>query len=225
MAGKEGFEHRCEANKVQKSAYKRSLKDSTFSHAQINMIWDFYVTHALSGGTDLERSIENYGWQKNDNKVNGYPAIEKALSENAGLDNNMCFIRAKTCKDTLDAMNLRNDRICIEHPRAVMLRNYTIQVDENEKMQFAGGQGSENNVMSLFRHIRNSLAHGNTYFFDNGYMLLEDKDGKTVTASILINQQTLLDWIRVIDKDEQYYILIDACASCKQEETNARTNI
>lgn len=220
MAGKTGFEHRCEKNKVQKREYKKSLKDSAFSHAQINMIWDFYVTHAISGGTGLERSIENYGWQKGDNKANGYPAIEKALSESAGLDNNLCFIRAKTCKDTLAAMDLSNDYICIEHPRAVMLRNYSIQVDENEKMNFAGGQSSENNVVSLFRHIRNSLAHGNTYFFDNRYMLLEDKDGKTITAAILIKQQTLLDWIKVIDKDEKYYMLIDAFAGCKQEERN-----
>ena len=46
-------------------------------------------------------------------------------------------------------------------------------------------------------------------FFDNGTVLLEDKDGAKITAEILINQQTLLDWIKIIDKDERFYRLVD----------------
>lgn len=218
LAGMTGFVHKCSETKVSKSANKKSLNDSPFSYAQIDMIWDFYVTHAISGGTGMERTISDYGWEKSDNKKNGFPALEKVLIETAELENNICFIRSKTCKDTLNAMDLGNDLICVSHPRAVMLRNYTLTVDENEKIQFAGGSIAENTTNCLFRHIRNAFAHGNTYFFDNGFLLLEDKDKNIPTASILIKQQTLLDWIKVIDKNEQYYVLIDACKRCKMEE-------
>ena len=57
----------------------------------------------------------------------------------------------------------------------------------------------------MFTHIRNAFAHGNTYFFENGNVLLEDKDGNKITARILIAVQTLVDWIRLIDKDSIIY--------------------
>ena len=34
--------------------------------------------------------------------------------------------------------------------------------------------------------MRNALAHGNTYFFDNEMCLFEDKDGSKKTASIIV---------------------------------------
>lgn len=216
MAGMNGFSHHCSETKVSKTAYKKSLTDSPFSYAQIDMLWDFYVTHTISGGSGLGRSVSDYGWKKDDNKKDGYPALEKELIAKAGLSNNICFIRSTTCKDTLSAMDLSNDEICIEHPRAVLLQKYSTTVDENEKISFSGG--GENHVNCLFRHIRNSFAHGNTYFFENGTVLLEDKENSKITDEILIIQKTLLDWIKIIDKDEEYYVLLDACTKCKATE-------
>lgn len=218
MAGMIGFDHKCSETKVSKSENKKSLKDSPFSYAQIDMIWDFYVTHTISGGTGLERTVVDYGWKKDDNKKDGFSALEKELFDKAGLSDRICFIRSKTCKDTLNAMDLANDYICNTHPRGVLLRNYVITVDENEKIQFSGGASAENRIICLFRHIRNAFAHGNTYFFENGYVLLEDKDKNSITASILIKQQTLLDWIKIIDKDEKHYVLLDTCTRCKVKE-------
>lgn len=216
MAGMNGFEHQCSGKKALKTANKKALRDSPFSYDQIDMLWDFYVTHTISGGSDLGRSISDYGWKQEDKKKDGFPALEKELIAEAGLKNNICFIRSTTCKDTLSAMNLSNDEICIEHPRAVLLQKYSTTVDENEKISFSGG--GENHVKCLFRHIRNTFAHGNTYFFKNGFILLEDKDKSKTTASILIKQQTMLDWIKVVDKHEEYYILMDICAKCKVKE-------
>lgn len=217
MAGMIGFEHRCLEGKFSKSENKKSLKDSPFSYAQIDMIWDFYVTHAISGGTGLERSLCDYGWDNTNSKTSGYGAIENALFESSYFEK-ICFIRAKKCNDTLAAMDLSNDLICACHPRAVMLQNFDIIIDENESISYNSGSNSESKLTALFRHIRNAFAHANTYFFDNGMLLLEDKDGKKITAEILIKQQTLLDWIKIIDKDEKYYALVDACARCKTEE-------
>jgi hypothetical protein len=39
--------------------------------------------------------------------------------------------------------------------------------------------------------------------------MLEDKNNGTVTARIIIRQQTLLDWIFIIDKEARYYVPID----------------
>ena len=216
MAGMNGFMHHCSDDKVSKTANKKSLADSPFSYAQIDMLWDFYVTHTISGGSGLERSVSDYGWKKDDNKKDGYPALEKELIAKAGLSNSICFIRSATCKDTLSAMDLSNYAICVEHPRAVLLQKYSTTVDENEKISFSGG--GENHVNCLFRHIRNSFAHGNTYFFDNGTILLEDMDKSRVTAAILVRQQTLLDWIALIDKDKRFYILKNICDRCKLAE-------
>lgn len=216
MAGKIGFEHHCLEEKVPKKANKKSLKDSPFSHAQIDMIWDFYVTHVISGGSGLERSIVDYGWTK-DEKKTGYPGIEKSIIDCAELVGQICFIRSTNCQDTLSAMDLSGDSICVNHERAVLLQKYSVTVDENETIKFSGG--GENHVNCLFRHVRNSLAHGNTYFFDNGMVLLEDKDKSKITAEILIKQQTLLDWIGIVDKEEKFYVLVDACEKCKTEES------
>ena len=217
MAGMTGFEHRCLAEKVSKKDNKKSLKESSFSYAQIDMIWDFYVTHTISGGTGLERTIVDYGWDNTNSKIIGYGAIETELFGTSYFEK-ICFIRAKKCTDTLGAMDLSNDLICISHPRAVMLQNFDIVINENESINYNSSSNSESKLNALFRHIRNAFAHANTYFFDNGMMLLEDKDGKKVTAAVLIKQQTLLDWIKIIDKDEKYYRLIDVCSRCKMEK-------
>lgn len=211
MAGMKGFRHNCMTEKHCKE--KNTFKNSIFSYAQIDMIWDLYVTHSICGTSKLERNICDYGWNNTNSKTNGYTAIERFLTEKAGLQDNLCFIRSKTCKDTLSAMDLANDKICINHPRAVLLQKYSISTDENEKINFSGD--GENHITCLMRHIRNAFAHGNTYFFDNGFLLLEDCDGRTITAAILIKQETLIDWIKIIDKNGSYYEVDNACSSCK----------
>ena len=130
--------------------------------------------------------------------------IESNLMHIAGIDK-LCCIRSKKIDNTLKACDLYENEICVEHPRAVIQRKFTLEIDENEKISFAGGQGGEKRIDCLFRHIRNSFAHTNTYFFNNGNVLLEDKDGTKITSMILIKGQTLLDWIHYIDKDNRFY--------------------
>lgn len=216
MPGMKGFSHSCEVEKKSKSANKKSIKDSPFSYAQIDMIWDFYVTHTISGGSGLSRTLLDYGWENTNNQKTGYGAVEKELLSSKYFEK-ICFIRAKECKDTLSAMDLSNDMVCSSHTRAVLLQKFHIIIDENESIKYDSSSQAESKLNALFRHLRNSFAHANTYFFDDGTVLLEDYEGKKITASILINQQTLLDWIRFIDKNQNYYVLIDACASCKTE--------
>lgn len=220
MAGMNGFSHLCNGKKVDIQNYKKTLRKSLFSYDQVEVIWDFYVSHSLAETGGQTISLEEYGWNLNARKK-VFADIEKELMIIAGIDK-LCCIRSNTIKDTLMACDLSNDKICIEHPRIVIQQKYSITVDENEIMKFSSSR--ENRLKCLFRHIRNSFAHANTYFFDNGYMLLEDKDNNKTTGMILIRQQTLLDWIGIIDKEQKFYVLHDVCNKCTAKEKNICQN-
>lgn len=210
MAGMNGFSHSCSEIRVEIQNYKNTLRNSFFTYEQAEVIWDFYVSHSLAETSGQMISLERYGWDLS-NREKAFSILEYKLMITAGIDK-LCCIRSNKIGDTLAACDLDNSRICIEHPRIVIQQKYSVTVDENENIKFAGG--GENRVTCLFRHIRNSFAHANTYFFENGNMLLEDKDGSKRTGMILIRQQTLLDWIGMIDKNQKFYILHNECSKC-----------
>lgn len=190
--------HICTSEKYDIQNRKMAIKDSGFSADEVNLIWDFYVTKSPAEQSAQSISFTNYGWENTTNKENGYPALEKELAENAGIES-FYMIRTKTIKDTLILLGLGNRTIYIEHPRAVLTQKYSVNVDEKENMQL---KSEESRVKCLFRHIRNSFAHGNTYFFENDMMLLEDKDKNTITARILMPRKSLLSWIDIVDKNK-----------------------
>lgn len=109
-------------------------------------------------------------------------------------------------------MERQNLRICVECPRGVLKWRYKSIITEDEDVMFISSPNSnssqdddetndqhETMLSCLFRHIRNSFAHNNTYFFENGNLLLIDFDGKNkVSAMLLIRQQTLFDWMALI---------------------------
>lgn len=50
------------------------------------------------------------------------------------------------------------------------------------------------------------LRMGLRFFFDNGNVLFEDKDNRgMITARIILQQKTLLDWIYIIDINGIFY--------------------
>lgn len=201
MAGKSGFSHSCEEGKTELSGYKMSINDSDFTPEQISMIWDFYVVRSFASTTGLGRTLKDYGWSATAKGTRGHLELEKQLMKDAGVSE-LCTIRSKTIKDTLAAMDMSSSRICIKHPRIVLMQDYSVSVDENENFSFSNDEGR---IKCVFRHIRNALAHGNTYFFDNGNMLLLDYNGNTCSAAILIPQHCLLSWIAVVDHNKIYY--------------------
>ena len=201
MAGMNGFKHDCESIKENISEFKKSIEESPYDTKERLAIWDFYVTHNLAGDCGLQISLENYGWDLGSSKRQKIlNQIESDLMRIANISK-MCCIRAKSIKDTLNESAMSGFHICVDHPRIVLMQKYSVTVDENENLKFAGG--GESRIHCLFRHIRNSFAHSNTYFFENENVLLEDKDGSTITARILINKQTLIDWISYIDKEKK----------------------
>lgn len=198
MAGREGFTHSCETVKIEKSLFQATLSSQTFFDASYKQIYDFYLTNSFAAETQQRVYLKEYGWEGT-SKDKGLKTLEDLLSANAGIDE-FCMIRSTTIKDTLIAMGLSGSHICVEHPRAVMLRDYSVKISENEEFTF--DPNKESRINCLFRHIRNALAHGGTYFFDNGTMIIEDFNNKnTISAEILIPQQSLIDWIGIVDRN------------------------
>lgn len=183
--------------------YKKSINCAGFSDEQIAMIWDFYVTKAIAGSASQQRKVSDYGLSKIP-----YDEMLKIAEVPDGCCNALLADKMPETLRLNDLLIVGEKgvpvEIDIDIPRIAYLIPY--QIIDNGKPQAKNNCGK---AEALLTHIRNSFAHGNTYFFDNGNVLLEDKNGSTITAMCLLRQQTLLDWIQLIDKSQKYYVLHD----------------
>lgn len=174
----------CSSTKVEISKFRESLNEcKRYKDKEKLLIWDFYVSQYVQGrfvGIDQKK----------------IPVLVKRLMNVGGVEF-FRAIRTKKIDNTLKRTDLSEPSLCPEHPRIVLTRKFSLTSDENEKLSFTGGN-AENELSCLLRHIRNSLAHNNTYFFKTGNMLLEDRDGNAISARILIGQKTLIDWIELL---------------------------
>lgn len=168
-------------------------------------IWDFYVTHAIASSASQKRSAKDYGRSQ-------LPWEEMKIVAGIRKDN-VKILLANSINDTLKKYDLivtegKGERktlkaIDIDVLRIVCTTPYKI-ADENPPASKVG------EAESVLTHIRNSFAHGMTYFFDNGNVMFEDKASSgQITARMILRKQTLLDWIGLIDKENRYYVLHD----------------
>ena len=185
-------------SKVLASLYKKSIYDIRLPREQEAIIWDFYVTKSIAASASQKRPIAHYGWSK---------IPFKEMIDSAGvLEENIKILPASSINDTLKRFELDSGKgkdereIEIDILKIVCLTPFVV-ADENPPKAKIG------DAESVLTHIRNAFAHGNTYFFDNGNVMFEDKNNGIITARIIIRQQTLLDWISIIDKEKKYYIL------------------
>lgn len=196
--------HECNAKRYPLIPKGASLKEIALSDEEIVMIWDFFVSHApvkkdktVNSNDFGLRFLGDYGWNGNAD----HTALERALIKPAGLGH-FVMVRADTIKDTLRSMNL-TDSICWEHPRAVLKQNYNVAVKEDGAVNITN---AETRMVCLFRHIRNAMAHNRIYYSDDGNsILLEDGDNNEITARILIPTHTLVDWIKIVDRNQKFY--------------------
>ena len=218
----------CEQTHTNIYTYKKSIGQSSFDIQQKVDIIDFYLTYDLADA-ELAREIlrDKYKWKNKTGHLNSQKLLSLLL-EKAGLTNSICFLRSDSINETLvkmgfvDTNTLRaaksdtekrsNLKICIDCPRGVLKWRYKTVITEDETIKFISSSNSncsqdedetnkfhETMLSCLFRHIRNSLAHNNTYFFDNGNVLFVDFDtNKELSAMLLIRQQVLLEWRELI---------------------------
>ena len=187
--------------KVEVQQYKKSLNETKFTAQDIAIIWDFYVTKSIAKTCSQRRQITSYGWAQ---------VPWKEMKEKASLsDERVKILLANTINNTLANFDLiteegsgnkkHNKPIEIDTIKIVCSTTFKIADEENPKPSMGEAE-------SVLTHIRNSFAHGCTYFFDNDNVLLEDKDKNgIITARMILKQQTLLDWIYIIDKEKKYY--------------------
>lgn len=200
--------------RVEVQNYKKSINETNFTDAQIKMIWDFYVTKSVAASASQKRTISDYGRKQ-------FPW--KEMLNKAGITNeNVKILLANSINKTLvdydleiiegHGMDKHNKEIEIDIPKIVCLTPYSIADEENPKAKVGEAE-------SVLTHIRNAFAHGNTYFFDNGNVLFEDKDQRgVITARMILKQKTLLDWISIVDKEQRFYILRNV------SDNNGQTN-
>lgn len=191
--------------KLEIQPYKKSINQTSFTPEQISIIWDFYVTKSIAKSCSQKRKISDYGHNK-------FPWKEMLIVSEI-QSKNVKILLANSINKTLKSFDLttteskskgkQNKAIEIDVPKIVCLTPYTISDEEPPKAKVGEAE-------SVLTHIRNSFAHGNTYFFDNGNVLFEDMDTRgEITARIILRQHTLLDWISLIDKDRRYYVFED----------------
>lgn len=194
--------------------YHKSIYDCGLPKEQEAIIWDFYVTHAIASSASQGRKASDYG-------LASLPWGD--MKDVAGIETtNIKILLASSINKTLQNYDLEivegkganktKKAIEVDVPKIVCSTPFTIADEDDPK-------GKVGEAESVLTHIRNAFAHGLTYFFDNGNVLLEDKDQRgAITARIILKMQTLLDWIALIDKDRRFYILKNTCDRCKLAE-------
>lgn len=196
--------------KVEVQKYQKSINQTNFTLAQVALVWDFYVTKSVAKTAAQKRSVKDYNLKE---------LPWKAMLEKAELSKeNVKILKANSINKTLKAFDLattegkHNKSIEIDTNKIVCLIPYSI-ADEDQPTAKIG------EAECVLTHIRNSFAHGLTYFFNNGQVLFEDKDPSgNITARMILKQQTLLDWISLIDHEQKFYVLHDLCKVCPKKE-------
>ena len=136
-----------------------------------------------------QKNLVNYGWKNNDidnsdakNQLKEFLDIKKSPFYYKKSIESLSTI----CKQ--NGLNYSNLDRNFNHEKGVM----KLYQDNNY-------------YFSLFRHIRNCLAHGCyklVYNKDNVKMfIMEDKKGKEITARFVFKLSTLLNFVHIIDKN------------------------
>lgn len=184
--------------------YKISIRDAgVWDSEEISAIWDFYVTRSVASSAAQKRTASDYGLRE---------LPFDSLFEIAGIAQDKYeLLMANTISGVLKEFDFEiatkvngveeQKRIDIDTPRFVGIQPYLIRDRETP-------HGKESKPVSFFTHLRNSFAHGLTYFLPNGNLLLMDKaggsSGKT-TAALLVSCGVILEWIKMIDIEARYY--------------------
>lgn len=155
-------------------------------------IYNFYVLYTPCEGPSYKWiPITRYGWSK---KVWSQPALKDNLYAIADLKKGSTLCFAKKLEDIRDACRI-----------TIMGEGFH---KDREIEKIAVYKGNDNEVLCIFRHIRNSFAHGRFMIYENNnketVYVIEDgikKNGKLqVRARMILKKSTLLQWIEIITR-------------------------
>lgn len=183
----EEFIHNCDEEKINILNLKPVSITKLFNNNEFKNIINFYLhntpVYKIKDNALDKELLKKYGWEKE--KPNTYSELEKKLLKNANINyENYNIIEKRISEQMLINISL-NKKICPMHPRAILRKKY-----------------DENRIECLFRHIRNAITHNRIFTLNNDLILLEDIDKyKNISARILITKQNLLNWIKIVDKN------------------------
>ena len=159
-----------------------------FTDKEYRTLYTFFVTYSL---------CKSLSWQKKDLKFYGwdgsYKDTVKSLVESVMAPDDIVVIGndkpSNTLKQKMEEYGLNNGPLGdVDMERAVV-------VDKNE----------DNKFYNLCYHIRNCLAHGKfaLIYGTKGQKMIvfQDDDRNNVTGRMVIALDTLLTWIKNIDKN------------------------
>lgn len=170
----------------------------SLSQEEYSSLYSFYVTYSMCGKQSLKKkTFVDYGWANNNIQV-----VENHKKRNTDLGNALLGVIdfsqlssfVFTDKDDLEEQFNNNNL------GDGILNNYDVE-------RCVIGQTSESNkYLKLFYRIRDGFAHGKFLLkkssTDEKMVVIQDDNGKNVTARIVIKLSTLLSFISCIDLNE-----------------------
>lgn len=164
----ENYQHACDSTKFKLEGYRAPLSDC-FTPDELSGLFRFYVLQAPIAkdktALSTQRTLTSLGWNGPSIKI-----LERKLLKASGITS-FIFIGSQTIDGTLENMALDKE-ICAKHPRAVLHKDVKLTLREDNSIERRSGD--ENRMQCLFRHLRNGIAHGQTYLFPTGLVLIED---------------------------------------------------
>lgn len=158
-----------------------------FSVKEYYQLYSFFVTYSLCGSqSKKKRTLTDYGWEYTSfSKSNLQKKLEDVLALNG--NENFCF-NPDDLKTSFARHDLQDGKIeNLDEERGVLVQT-----------------SDTNKYLKLFYRIRDGLAHGSFSLRkncnDEKMIVIQDQDRNNVTARIVIRLNTLLEWIRIIDK-------------------------
>lgn len=176
----------------------QQLDDSIFENYRFQKIMRFFVIDSPVNGLSIrKKDLNSYGWSKPWNKEFYLNKQLKELSTNEKL-----IFSAHTYADMEEA--LTKAEVIKNFPNDTSIEKIVIYNNKN------------NQFISTFYHIRNSIAHGRfnvifnktsedwIFIFEDG--MKNPKNGKfKVSARMILKCSTLLSWIELIKGGEKPY--------------------
>lgn len=173
-----------------KPTWLKWIAPEQFFDVDLFRIIVFYVFHSPCDGiSSMGKPLEEYGWKNPWKKSTTLSQMLKDASSNPKL-----LYPAETYNEMKQV--LQDANLFEGFPSD--LQTERIAMHKDSKMS---------QFMSVFRHIRNALAHARMDMIDIDHdrvFILEDKNNKNrVSARMILRQSTLLKWIDIIERREE----------------------
>ena len=174
------------------------IKTREFTKKELEVLKDilpFYVVNTLHESYSYRSiPVTNYGWPDN---IWNTGALKEQLFHVANLSNDYNLFIAERLEDMSDACN-----------HAHMGDDFYLYRDQERIAIYVNS--STNIVLSIFKHIRNALAHGRFIMVPMGddiMFVLESVDNNrqslVVKARMVLRYSTLIRWMEIIKMGPQ----------------------